>query len=166
MMCLRRHQSLFFLLEEFAGVRYLYLGEHGTHFPSRTELSIPRQPIVRRAPTFPLERANSMSKHPYPGNLRRYHWGWEVRTGAGPNQFLVDKFWSDDRLLFLRGAQEKWTSVAFKIRHWQPGQWHHVAATWSPAELRLFIAKFWRRVLLPVIERYRRVEIPKFFRGK
>jgi hypothetical protein len=26
-------------------------------------------------------------------------------------------------------------------------------------------AKFWRRVLLPVIERYRRVKIPKFFRG-
>ena len=26
-------------------------------------------------------------------------------------------------------------------------------------------AKFWRRVLLPVIERYRSVNIPKFFRG-
>jgi hypothetical protein len=26
-------------------------------------------------------------------------------------------------------------------------------------------AKFWRRVLLPVIERYRCLEIPKFFRG-
>ena len=26
-------------------------------------------------------------------------------------------------------------------------------------------AKFWRRVLLPVIERYRRLDIPKFFRG-
>jgi len=26
-------------------------------------------------------------------------------------------------------------------------------------------AKFWRRVLLPVIERYRHLEIPKFFRG-
>jgi hypothetical protein len=27
------------------------------------------------------------------------------------------------------------------------------------------IAKFWRRVLLPVIERYRRFNMPKFFRG-
>lgn len=26
-------------------------------------------------------------------------------------------------------------------------------------------AKFWRRVLLPVIERYRHLDIPKFFRG-
>jgi len=26
-------------------------------------------------------------------------------------------------------------------------------------------AKFWRRVLLPVIERYRKYDIPKFFRG-
>jgi hypothetical protein len=26
-------------------------------------------------------------------------------------------------------------------------------------------AKFWRRVLLPVIERYRGLDIPKFFRG-
>ena len=26
-------------------------------------------------------------------------------------------------------------------------------------------AKFWRRVLLPVVARYRHLEIPKFFRG-
>jgi hypothetical protein len=26
-------------------------------------------------------------------------------------------------------------------------------------------AKFWRRVLLPVIERYRRLDVPKVFRG-
>jgi len=26
-------------------------------------------------------------------------------------------------------------------------------------------AKFWRKVLLPVIERYRRCDSPKFFRG-
>ena len=26
-------------------------------------------------------------------------------------------------------------------------------------------AKFWRRVLLPVLERYRHLDIPKFFRG-
>ena len=26
-------------------------------------------------------------------------------------------------------------------------------------------AKFWRRVLLPVIERYRDLDVPKFFRG-
>jgi hypothetical protein len=26
-------------------------------------------------------------------------------------------------------------------------------------------AKFWRRVLLPTIERYRHLSIPKFFRG-
>ena len=26
-------------------------------------------------------------------------------------------------------------------------------------------AKYWRKVLLPVIERYRRYDIPKFFRG-
>jgi len=27
-------------------------------------------------------------------------------------------------------------------------------------------AKYWRRVLLPVIERYRHLDIPKFFRGR
>jgi hypothetical protein len=26
-------------------------------------------------------------------------------------------------------------------------------------------AKYWRKVLLPVIERYRHLDIPKFFRG-
>ena len=44
-----------------------------------------------------------------------------------------------------------------------------VSATWSGAMLRrgksLQREVSGRRVLLPVIERYRRLEIPKFFRG-
>jgi len=61
------------------------------------------------------------------------------RTGAGRNFFQIYKYWSDDRFLFLRGEQGTWTSTEFRIRNWQPGQWHHVAVAWSRAEMRMFI---------------------------
>ncbi|MFA7158196.1 MAG: glycoside hydrolase domain-containing protein [Kiritimatiellia bacterium] len=61
------------------------------------------------------------------------------RTGIGNDYFMLYKFFSDDRLLFLRGEQTKWTSVNNRIGEWKTGYWHHVVATWSPAEIRLFI---------------------------
>ena len=60
-------------------------------------------------------------------------------THAGRNYFQIYKYWSDDRFLFLRGAQDRWTSTEFRIRNWRPGQWHHVVATWSAVEMRMFI---------------------------
>ena len=38
-------------------------------------------------------------------------------------------------------------------------------ATWNERRGNHASAKFWRRVLLPVIDRYRHLDIPKFFRG-
>ncbi len=58
---------------------------------------------------------------------------------AGRNYFQVYKFFTGDQLLLLVGEQEKWTSVEFKLRDWEPGQWQHVAVTWSPEEMRMLI---------------------------
>lgn len=60
-------------------------------------------------------------------------------THAGPNYFQIYKFFHDDRLLFLRGEQEKWTDTHYRSRDWRPGQWHHLAVTWSPEEMRMFL---------------------------
>ena len=74
-------RALFFLLEEFGGVRYLYLGEHGTYYPRISELSIPCE-TIRRDSCFPLERATSMTKTQHSGMLDRYFWPWEAKLGA------------------------------------------------------------------------------------
>ncbi len=71
------------------------------------------------------------------GSNDRFH--VVFRTFAGRNFFQVYKFFTSERFLFLRGEQEKWTSVEAKIPDWKPGEWHHVVATWSPAELRMFV---------------------------
>lgn len=62
-----------------------------------------------------------------------------MRTAAGRGHFMVYKFFSKERLLFLRGEQEEWTQVVHRIGHWKPGQWRHFAITWSEVEMRLFI---------------------------
>lgn len=61
------------------------------------------------------------------------------RTGFGANYFMLYRYWSDDRFLFLRGEQGRWTDAMNRVGGWKMGLWHHVAATWSPAETRLYI---------------------------
>ncbi len=81
-------------------------------------------------------------------------------THAGQNYFQLYKFFTDDRLLLLIGEQERWTDVVLRLRDWQPGQWHHVAATWSPDEMRMYHNGYLvcrRRVRFP-IEDAERVE--------
>lgn len=77
-------RTLFFILEEFGGVRYLYQGgEKGFHFPKRTELAIPRKTIKRNS-CYPYGRMSGKTSAwmgPYPSH-RRYYWFWEVRLGA------------------------------------------------------------------------------------
>lgn len=57
---------------------------------------------------------------------------------AGDNLFLIYRYWRDTRLLFLIGSGKS-TSTYLRVDDWGPGQWHHIAATWSPMELRMFI---------------------------
>ncbi|NOZ22911.1 MAG: hypothetical protein GXP25_17680, partial [Planctomycetes bacterium] len=60
-------------------------------------------------------------------------------TFAGKNYFQIYKFFSDERFLFIRGPQGPWTQAKYEMTEWRPGQWQHVAVTWSPAELKMFI---------------------------
>lgn len=72
-------RTLFWLLEEFGGIRYLYQGgEHGTHFPPCTELVIPRR-TIERSSEFTVGRMTGRSRYTA---TRRYFWQWEVRLGA------------------------------------------------------------------------------------
>lgn len=62
-----------------------------------------------------------------------------LRAMAGQTHFLVYKYFNSDRLLFLVGLPEKWTSVRTSVADWAPGAWHHVAATWSEDEIALWV---------------------------
>lgn len=83
-------RTLFYLLEEFGGARYLFASEHerigfGAHFPERTSLSIPRSPFVRNNAFFPLCRHSGRTTYgsQWPGEQNRlYYWQWEARLGA------------------------------------------------------------------------------------
>jgi len=55
---------------------------------------------------------------------------------------LLYKYLTPGTLLFLVAddrAQSSWTTVSANIREWEPGQWHHIAATWRPGELAVYV---------------------------
>ncbi|MBC8426456.1 DUF4838 domain-containing protein [bacterium] len=76
-------RALFYLLEEFGGVRYLGQGGAApSHFPSIRELAVPQKRIERRA-VFPLSRTTGQSTYAIDCPRRRpYFWGWEAKLGA------------------------------------------------------------------------------------
>ena len=76
-------RTLFWLLEEHAGVRYLGQGgERTTHFPDCTELAIPRKTVTRNA-AFPFGRLTGRTRYYIDRPpTRRYFWLWEVKLGA------------------------------------------------------------------------------------
>lgn len=86
-------RTLFYLLEEHAGVRFLYQGSMNgearrrrTHYPPRRELAIPRERVERDS-AYPLRRATVRTGRYFgtPGGgpeTRRYYWSWEVKLGA------------------------------------------------------------------------------------
>ena len=76
-------RTLFWLLEEHGGVRYLGQGgEKTTHFPEGSELAIPRKTVKRNA-AFPLGRLTGRTRYyiDRPPTWR-YFWFWEVKLGA------------------------------------------------------------------------------------
>lgn len=82
-------RTLFRLLEEFGGARFLFQGRPddiglGAHFPERSSLAIPRK-TLKYDSAFPLERRSPrttyLSHLPGPRN-RTYFWNWEARVGG------------------------------------------------------------------------------------
>lgn len=82
-------RTLFRLLEDFAGVRYLFQGEQGdigigAHFPPRETLAIPRKPLTYDS-AFPLDRGSSQTVYGshWPGERNKSYWvNWEMRLGT------------------------------------------------------------------------------------
>lgn len=92
-------RTLFVLLEDHAGVRFLYQGlpmysadnlpddlYKRMHFPSLTQLAIPRRPFTHDS-AFPLKRS-TIKTNRYFGvrgggqEQRRYFWNWQMQLGA------------------------------------------------------------------------------------
>jgi hypothetical protein len=104
-------RTLFHLLEEQGGARYLFATENsphigfGAHFPERTSLSVPRTPVTRNNAYFPLDRHSGRTTYlsSVSGDRNRlYFWHWEARLGA------------KERL----SAQHHLTKIAFPIEQY------------------------------------------------
>ncbi len=82
-------RTLFYLLEEFAGVRYLFQGgmegeRWGFHYPDVKTLSIPAERMVKSS-AFPLDRSSSQTTYGshWEGDRNRlYWWSWEALVGS------------------------------------------------------------------------------------
>jgi len=87
-------RTLFYLLEEFAGVRYLFQGAmdgpgFGVHFPEQRVMIIPQRDFVRQS-GYRLNRSSSMTTYGshwqgenfVPAFNRLYWWNWEARLGS------------------------------------------------------------------------------------
>lgn len=77
------------------------------------------------------------------------------QTKFGENNFLVYKYFSGERIQFWRGHGKNRTLVKYEIGGWEAGEWHHVAVTWSPTEVKMFVNGKMvcvRRVKFPFID--------------
>lgn len=82
-------RTLFRLLEEHAGARFLFQGPDtdigiGAHFPELKTFGVPRRPVEYN-PAFAMSRDSGQTTYlaMIPGNRNRlYWWNWEVRLGA------------------------------------------------------------------------------------
>lgn len=134
-------RALFRLLEQHAGVLYLYQGSRnkigiGAHIPEGQTLAIPREP-QEWSSAFRLHRGSLMSgaQAHQPGNMHRvYYWNWEARLGAKARlasahmriPFPLDQY---------AAAEEKPDEEIFPILHGErylpwiaPENYHH----WQP----------------------------------
>ncbi len=128
-------RTLFYLLEEFGGARYLFQGNNdgigiGAHFPDRSTLAIPRESFTHTS-AFPMHRDSGQTDYMagVPGERNRiYWWSWEARLGTKSRvayshnltqvAFPIDQYMlrenkpDDDMFPILRGEQ---------VRPWEWG---------------------------------------------
>lgn len=110
------------ILEEFAGVRWLFAGEYGTHWPSKPDVAIPRRTIGKQA-SFSLERYLSYPINTWQINLNAkdvLKFNHELTVYAFPvEKYLADQSWPPEIMPVIRG--KKLTAVTGSPRHgWQP----------------------------------------------
>ena len=64
-----------------------------------------------------------------------------VSAGKSNTQMLIYKYFNSENLLFLLGpmTNSHFTTLNNPVRHWQPGQWHHLAAVWNGSDLAFYL---------------------------
>ncbi|MEA3402451.1 MAG: DUF6067 family protein [Armatimonadota bacterium] len=75
------------------------------------------------------------------GGDSKFH---EFFATSGEGWILLYKYLSPGRLLFLMAddrAAQSWMTAAANIRDWEPGQWHHIAATWRTGEIAVYVER-------------------------
>jgi hypothetical protein len=65
------------------------------------------------------------------GAEEKFHVFFDVR---GEGALYLYKFWKNNNLLMLSAPQISgpFNSAPADIKSWKPGEWHHIAGTWSP----------------------------------
>jgi len=68
----------------------------------------------------------------------KFHAFFAVR---GQGALYLYKYFSGTRLLMLTGNDVKgpFTSSQFPVNDWKPGQWHHLAGSWSPQGVLAYV---------------------------
>ena len=60
-------------------------------------------------------------------------------TWAGKNNFYIYKFHTGENFYFMRGELGFWLFSNYRLGEWKKGQWHHVACSWDPVQLVIYI---------------------------
>lgn len=60
-------------------------------------------------------------------------------TKAGNNEFLIYKYFVGETLYFMRGELGFWLFSQYRPGEWKPGEWHHLACVWNPAQLSMYV---------------------------
>jgi len=70
-----------------------------------------------------------------------FHVFFESGSGAGPTGWLIlYKYFMGGQMLLRYADEQQQVGMASAVGlGWQPGQWHHLAGTWSPEAERLYV---------------------------
>lgn len=92
-----------------------------------------------------LPRAGTVSLWVKPENWTpddgNFHSFFEFGTGSDGKGWLIFYKYYQNGWLLLRYADEKQQvgMATYPLRDWKPGQWHHLAGTWSDSALRIYV---------------------------
>jgi len=105
-------RTLFYLLEKFGGLRFLYRGTYGNHYPQITEIAVPCNNFIHES-AYTLGRCTDQTNYLAD---RRYFWNWEVNLGAKKS---IENYHALS--IFYSGKYPKF-EVIFPLRDYNSGK--------------------------------------------